>query len=182
MSWNTPQRQWLFWLRVTKWECLKVKIPRITRTHILTYIHKTVAVDQSGVIRRFRARLNLFPLREVRSGGSWLCSAGALQQKRHFPASVLDRGTLNSPLCLVIRSRISAFKRRAAASESGSPFSITLCVRHSVLNSTSCRASSQPSFSRRSVAWSYFLRPKMTLAAKLSIFWTRAKFCFEPLP
>ena len=91
---------------------------------------------QSGVdasISRFNSRWKHRPLRSVRSVESWLWSAGAREQKRRFPASVLDLGTWSRPSCLVLRSRTSAFWRRTAASDSGSPLWSTLCARHSVV-------------------------------------------------
>ena len=61
---------------------------------MLSYTASNQVIGDS--IRRFKARLKPCPLSETSSGGSWLCSAGALAQNRHLPASVLDLGTLST--------------------------------------------------------------------------------------
>ena len=85
-----------------------------SHTSTLSYTASNQVIEDS--IRRFKARLKPCPLSETSSGGSWLCSAGALAQNRLLPASVLDLGTLIKPSCLVARWRTSSLRWRKAAS------------------------------------------------------------------
>ena len=132
--------------------------------------------------RRLSARLNGDSGSPCMSAGSVLYRSAARKQNRRFPISVRDRGTIRSWSCLVLRSRVSATVRNSLASTSGSPTRRTLCIRDNVWKVTISPAESQPSFWSRSDTWSNFLRPKITFAEKLIIFWISEIFVLVPLP
>ena len=87
-----------------------------------------------------------------------------------FPWLFFTRGMLRLSLCRVLRPTLSRLYASAERRAWGWPVVTMLCIEHNSKNETNWGADNQSSCFSTWDIWSYFLRPEITLAAKLKTF------------